>query len=38
MEGTEVLDLMGELKLYSMRAAYDETLTTALRQMISGEV
>lgn len=30
MERTEVLDRMGELKLYGMRGAYDETLTTAL--------
>ena len=26
MERTEVLDMMGELKLYGMKAAYDETL------------
>ena len=25
MERTEVLDMMGELKLYGMKAAYDET-------------
>ncbi len=31
MERTEVLDMMGELKLYGMKAAYDETLATALR-------
>ena len=30
MERTEVLDMMGELKLYGMKAAYDETLATAL--------
>ena len=31
MERTEVLDLMGSLKLYGMRAAYDETLAVALK-------
>ena len=32
MERTEILDMMGELKLYGMRAAYDETLSTALKR------
>ena len=32
MERTEVLDLMGELKLYGMKAADDETLATALKR------
>ena len=32
MERTEVLDMMGTLKLYGMRAAYDETLATALKR------
>ena len=32
MERTEVLDMMGELKLFGMKAAYDETLTTALKR------
>src|SRR5450631_4395291 len=32
MERTEVLDLMGELKLFGMRSAYDETLATALKR------
>ncbi len=32
MERTEVLDMMGELKLYGMRAAYDETLAQALER------
>ncbi|MBN8440209.1 MAG: IS21-like element helper ATPase IstB [Thauera sp.] len=32
MERTEVLDLMGELRLYGMRTAYDETLATALKR------
>ena len=32
MERTEVLDMMGELKLHGMRGAYDETLATALKR------
>ncbi len=32
MERTEVLDMMGELKLYGMKAAYDETLSVALKR------
>ena len=32
MERTEVLDMMGELKLFGMKAAYDETLATALKR------
>ena len=32
MERTEVLDMMGGLKLYGMRSAYDETLATALKR------
>ena len=32
MERTEVLEMMGELKLYGMRSAYDETLVTALKR------
>ncbi len=32
MERTEVLEMMGELKLYGMKSAYDETLTTALKR------
>ena len=32
MERIEVLDMMGELKLYGMKAAYDETLATALKR------
>ena len=31
MERTEVLDMMGTLKLYGMKAAYDETLAVAKR-------
>ena len=32
MERTDVLDMMGELKLYGMRSAYDETLAMALKR------
>jgi DNA replication protein DnaC len=32
MERTEVLDLMGELKLYGMRLAYDEVMATGLKR------
>ena len=32
MERTEVLDMMGELKLFGMKGAYDETLATALKR------
>jgi DNA replication protein DnaC len=32
MERIEVLDMIGALKLYSMTAAYDETLGTALKR------
>jgi len=32
MERTEVLDLMGELKLFGMRNAYDEILATAVKR------
>jgi hypothetical protein len=32
MERTEVLDMMGDLKLYGMRSAYDETLATAIKR------
>jgi DNA replication protein DnaC len=32
MERTQVLEMMGELKLYGMRSAYDETLATALKR------
>ena len=32
MERTEVFDMMGELKLYGMKAAYDETLATAIKR------
>ena len=32
MERTEVLDMMGTLKLFGMRAAYDETLAVAIKR------
>ena len=32
MERTEVLDLMGELKLYGMRQSYDEAMSTGLKR------
>ena len=32
MERTEVLDMMSGLKLYGMKAAYDETLAAALKR------
>ena len=32
MERTEVLDMMGTLKLYGMKAAYDETLAVAVKR------
>ena len=32
MERSEVLEAMGKLKLYGMKAAYDEVLTTAVKR------
>jgi len=32
MERSEVLDMMGELRLFGMKNAYDETLATALKR------
>ena len=32
MERSDVLDAMGKLKFYGMRAAYDETLTAAVKR------
>jgi DNA replication protein DnaC len=32
MERTEVFDLMGQLKLYGMKAAFDEIMTTAVKR------
>jgi DNA replication protein DnaC len=32
MERTEILDLLGTLKLYGMRSAYDETMATAIKR------
>ena len=32
MERIQLFDLMGELKLYGMKAAYDEIMTTAVKR------
>ena len=32
MERSDVIDAMGKLKLYGMRASYDEIITTALKR------
>src|SRR5207237_8526947 len=32
MERTQLFDLMGELKLYGMKAAYDEIMATAVKR------
>ncbi|MGY3341416.1 DNA replication protein DnaC [Bradyrhizobium sp. USDA 4472] len=32
MERTQILDLMGELKLYGMKAAFDEIMATAVKR------
>ena len=32
MERTQIFDLMGELKLYGMKAAFDEIMTTAVKR------
>ncbi len=32
MERSQVLDAMGQLKLYGMKAAYDEIITTAVKR------
>jgi DNA replication protein DnaC len=37
MERIEVLDMMGELKLYGMKAAYDETLAVALKRQHASQ-
>lgn len=33
MERTQIFDLMGELKLYGMKAAFDEIMTTAVKRL-----
>ncbi|MEM9247927.1 MAG: IS21-like element helper ATPase IstB [Pseudomonadota bacterium] len=43
MERSQVLDAMGQLKLYGMRTAYDEIITTAIKrqhelQQIAGDL
>jgi hypothetical protein len=32
MERTQVVELMGTLKLYGMRSAYDEVMATAIKR------
>src|SRR5260221_4939752 len=32
MERTQIFDLMGELQLYGMKAAFDEIMTTAIKR------
>ena len=32
MERTQLFDLMGELKLFGMKAAFDEVMATALKR------
>ena len=32
MERTQIFDLMGELKLYGMNAAFDEIMATAVKR------
>ena len=32
MERTQILDLMGELKLYGMRSAYDDVMATGIKR------
>jgi len=34
LERTQILDLMGELKLYGMRTAYDEVMATAIARQL----
>ena len=36
MERTEILDLMGKLKLFGMRAAFDEIIANGKRNKISN--
>lgn len=39
MERTQLFDLMGELKLYGMKAAFDEIMATAaLHKLFTGPV
>ena len=33
MERTQIFDLMGELKLYGMKAAFDEIMATAIQRL-----
>ena len=36
MERTDILELMSTLKLYGMRAAYDEVMTTGIKRRHGG--
>ena len=38
MERTQLFDLMGELKLYGMKAAFDEIMATAIKCAFRGIV
>ena len=38
MERTQLFDLMGELKLYGMKAAFDEIMATAGSRLKSGHI
>jgi len=38
MERTQLVDLMGELKLYGMKAAYDEIMATAFGMTKSDHI
>src|SRR6266699_3397915 len=35
MERTQLFDLMGELKLYGMKAAFDEIMATAIKYQLT---
>jgi hypothetical protein len=38
MERTQLFELMGELKLYGMKAAFDEIMVTAVKRELSGKL
>jgi len=38
MERTQLFDLMGELKLYGMKAAFDEIMATAVKRQVKRVV
>ena len=37
MERSELFDLMGELQLYGMKAAFDEIMTTAVKRQTARQ-